>query len=274
MNRTFISSTEPPKEQFQPAWWFAFLGGKLLIRKQGSAASISIPCSIDLSELGLSPIRKQYLGTLAGQDCYSAELDQDSVSPNGMRFEALRKLYDYLEEDFFSLAGLAFQVMEWDRTHQFCGHCGTQTLQLSGKRAKHCPKCGLVSYPRLSPAVIVLVERGSEILLAHAHHFPDKFYSTLAGFVEPGESLEAAIIREIYEEVRIEVKDIQYFGSQPWPYPNSLMVGFTATYASGEIQIDRNELTDAAWFTKENLPLIPPKLSIARKLIDWFVTGK
>ncbi|MBV8886960.1 MAG: NAD(+) diphosphatase, partial [Chroococcidiopsidaceae cyanobacterium CP_BM_RX_35] len=233
-----------------------------------------IPCSPNLSELGLTPIRKQYLGTLAGQDCYSAELGQDSVPPRGMTFENLRKLYEYLETDLFSLAGRAFQIMEWDRTHQFCGHCATQTVQLSGKRAKQCPKCGLVNYPRLSPAVIVLVERGSEILLARAHHFPAHLYSTLAGFVEPGESLEDAIVREIYEEVRIEIKDIKYFGSQPWPYPNSLMLGFTATYANGEIQIDRDELTDAAWFTKENLPLIPPKPSIARSLIDWFLTKK
>ncbi len=271
MNRTFIPCTDPPKEQSQPAWWFAFLGNKLLICKQSPA---SIPYLIDISELGLIPVRQQYLGTLAGQDCYSAELAQDSIPPNGTTFEALRKLYEYLEEDFFSLAGRAFQVIDWDRTHQYCGHCGTQTLQLLGKRAKQCPKCNLVSYPRLSPAVIVLVERGAEILLARAHNFPDNFYSVLAGFVEPGESLEGAIIREIYEEVRIEIRDIRYFGSQPWPYPNSLMIGFTATYASGEIEIDENELTDAAWFTKKNLPLIPPKLSIARSLIDWFVTSK
>ncbi|MBV9388778.1 MAG: NAD(+) diphosphatase [Chroococcidiopsidaceae cyanobacterium CP_BM_ER_R8_30] len=272
MNQTFIAHTEPPQEPSQSAWWFAFLGSKLLIRQEGTLATI--PCSPNLSELGLTPIRKQYLGTLAGQDCYSVELGQDSVLPHGMSFENLRKLYEYLEADLFSLAGRAFQIVEWDRTHQFCGHCGTQTVQVSGKRAKKCPKCGLVNYPRLSPAVIVLVERGSEILLARAHHFPKNLYSTLAGFVEPGESLEDAIVREIYEEVRIEIKDIKYFGSQPWPYPNSLMLGFTATYANGKIQIDPDEIADAAWFTKENLPLIPPKPSIARSLIDWFLTKK
>ncbi len=268
--RTFIPGTELPLEQSQPAWWFAFVGSKLLIQ----TSTASIPCSLDLLEFGLTPIRKQYLGTLDGQDCYSAELSRDCVAPTGMSFESLRQLYEDLEEDFFSLAGRAFQVMEWDRTHQFCGHCGTPTLQSSGRRAKKCPKCGLVSYPRLSPAVIVLVKRQTEILLARARHFPDGMYSVLAGFVEPGESLEEAVSREIYEEVSIKVKDIKYFGSQPWPYPNSLMLGFTATYASGEIKIDESELVDAAWFTKENLPLIPPKLSIARSLIDWFVQGK
>ena len=269
MNQTFISKTEPAKEQTQPAWWFAFRGNQLLVGSESDPASI--PCLVDIKEVGLTPIRQQYLGTLNDIDCYSAELSRDSLPPTGMSFEALRKLYGNLQEDLFSLAGLAFQVMEWDRTHQYCGHCGTQTVPVAGKRAKLCPNCSLVSYPRLSPAVIVLVERGPEILLARAHHFPANLYSILAGFVEPGESLEEAIIREIYEEASIKVKDIRYFGSQPWPYPNSLMIGFTATYASGEIQIDGTELADAAWFTKHNLPLIPPKLSIARKLIDWFV---
>lgn len=272
MNRTFISKIEPPKEQSQSAWWFAFRGSQLLILTESDQACI--PCLIDIKEVGLTPIRQQYLGTLAGTDCYSVELDRDSVAPNGMTFESLRQLYSNLEEDFFSLAGRAFQIMDWDRTHQYCGHCGTPTLQLPDKRVKSCPKCSLVSYPRLSPAVIVLVERGTEILLARAHRFPNNLYSVLAGFVEPGESLEDTINREIYEEVGIEIKDIQYFGSQPWPYPNSLMIGFTATYASGEIQLDGVELADAAWFTKNNLPLIPPKLSIARSLIDWSVKGK
>ncbi len=270
MNRTFISKIEPPKEQSQPAWWFAFRGKQLLISNEGDCATI--PYSTNVKELGLTPVRQQYLGTLAGADCYSAELDPDDVPPSGMTFAGLRQLCGNLEEDLFSLAGLAFQIVEWDHTHQYCGYCATPTLQLSGKRAKRCPKCSLVSYPRLSPAVIVLVERGSEILLARAHHFPDHLYSILAGFVEPGESLEDTIVREIYEEASIKVKDIRYFGSQPWPYPNSLMIGFIATYASGEIQIDGTELADAGWFTKEDLPLIPPKLSIARKLIDWFVT--
>lgn len=272
MTQTFISNTEPPEEESQPAWWFVFCGNQLLVCTESEQASI--PCLFDLKEVGLTPIRQQYLGTLAGTNCYSAELNQDSVAPHDMTFEALRKLYGNLEEDFFSLAGRAFQIMEWDRTHQYCGHCGTHTVQVSGKRAKLCPNCHLVNYPRLSPAVIVLVERGTEILLARAHHFPANLYSILAGFVEPGESLEDAVIREIYEEVSIVVKDIQYFGSQPWPYPNSLMIGFTATYASGDIQVDENELADAAWFSKNDLPLIPPKLSIARRLIDWFVTGK
>jgi NAD+ diphosphatase len=138
-----------------------------------------------------------------------------------------------------------------------------------GERARTCPACGLAAYPRLSPAVITVVERGPEILLAQGINFPEPFYSTLAGFVEPGESLEEAVEREIREEVGIEVRDVTYFGSQPWPFPNSLMIGFTATYGRGEIEIDPTELVDAAWFRKDALPHIPPPLSISRRLIDW-----
>jgi NAD+ diphosphatase len=139
------------------------------------------------------------------------------------------------------------------------------------ERAKECPKCGLLHFPRLAPAIIVLVERGNELLLARSRHFMPGMYSVLAGFVEPGESLEEAVVREVREEVGISVKDIKYFGSQPWPFPHSLMVGFTATYGCGEITIDDTEIEDAGWFTADKLPRIPGKISIARKLIDWFV---
>jgi NAD+ diphosphatase len=139
------------------------------------------------------------------------------------------------------------------------------------ERAKICPKCGLVAYPRLSPAVIVAVLRDNCILLAHSHRFPAKFYSVLAGFVEPGETLEECVEREVYEEVGIRVRAIRYFGSQPWPFPDSLMIAFTANYAGGEIRIDHSEIADANWFSANDLPHIPPKISIARQLIDWFL---
>lgn len=183
----------------------------------------------------------------------------------------MRALYGKLPDDLFLLAGRAAQIIEWDRTHQFCGRCGAPTQYAQGERAKRCPMCGLVSFPRLSPAIIVLVERGDEVLLAQGANFVGGFYSTLAGFVEPGESLEEAVHREINEEVGIEVKNVCYFGSQPWPFPHSLMIGFTAEYASGEIEIDPKEIADAQWFTIDNLPKVPQKLSIARKLIDSYV---
>jgi NAD+ diphosphatase len=277
MYRTFIPSIAPPPVQSEPAWWFAFAGSKLLVRLEGTVSHV--PQLISLKEIGLVPIRTQYLGTLDDQPCYSAELPKDAlaqlnevIAPDGMSLRGLRELYGTLDEDLFVLSGRAIQIVEWDRTHQYCGHCATGTTQLPNERAKRCPKCGLVNYPRLSPAIIVLVCRGEELLLGRAHRFPPGMYSVLAGFVEPGESLEETVMREVREEVGIEVKDIRYFGSQPWPFPNSLMIGFTATYASGDIIIEPQELVDAAWFNKHNLPQIPPKLSIARKLIDWFVS--
>jgi NAD+ diphosphatase len=269
MHRTFISGIAPPAVQSEPAWWFAFVGNKLLVRLDGTFSQL--PKLISLTEIGLVPVRIQFLGTLDDCPCYSAELPQDAIIPHGMSLKGLRELYGTLDEDLFVLSGRAIQIMEWDRTHQYCGYCATPTTQLPHERAKRCPKCGLVNYPRLSPAIIVLISRGEELLLARAHRFPPGMYSILAGFVEPGESLEETVVREVREEVGIEVKDIRYFGSQPWPFPNSLMIGFTATYASGDIAIEPQELVDAAWFNKHNLPQIPGKLSIARKLIDWFV---
>ena len=271
MHRTFIPGIAPSATQSGPTWWFAFVGSKLLVRLDGAVSQI--PNSISLTELGIVPVRTQYLGTLDDQPCYSAQLSEDAIAPDGMSLRGLRELYGTLDEDLFALSGRAIQLVEWDRTHQYCGHCATPTIQLPNERAKRCPKCGLVNYPRLSPAMIVLISRGEELLLARAHRFPAGMYSVLAGFVEPGESLEETVVREVREEVGIEVKDIRYFGSQPWPFPNSLMIGFTATYASGDIVLETQELVDAAWFSKHNLPQIPPKLSIARKLIDWFVSS-
>jgi NAD+ diphosphatase len=270
MHQTFIPGIAPPAVQSELAWWFAFVGNKLLVRLEGTVSQI--PNLISLADIGLVPVRTQFLGTLDNQPCYSAELPKDAVIPEGMTLRGLRELYGTLDEDLFVLSGRAIQIVEWDRTHQYCGHCATPTTQLPNERAKRCPQCGLVNYPRLSPAVIVLISRGEELLLARAPRFPAGMYGLIAGFVEPGESLEETVVREVREEVGIEVKDIRYFGSQPWPFPNSLMIGFTATYASGDIAIEPEELADAAWFSKHNLPQIPPKLSIARKLIDWFVS--
>jgi NAD+ diphosphatase len=270
MHQTFIPGISPPAVQSESAWWFAFVGNKLLVCLEGTVSQI--PNLISLADIGLVPVRTQFLGTLDNQPCYSAQLPKDAVIPEGMTLRGLRELYGTLDEDLFVLSGRAIQIVEWDRTHQYCGHCATPTTQLSHERAKRCPQCGLVNYPRLSPAVIVLISRGEELLLARAPRFPAGMYGLIAGFVEPGESLEETVVREVREEVGIEVKDISYFGSQPWPFPNSLMIGFTATYASGDIAIEPEELADAAWFSKHNLPQIPPKLSIARKLIDWFVS--
>jgi NAD+ diphosphatase len=273
MNRIFIPGVADPADSITDPTrlinWFTFVGNKLLV----DAKTSQILRLNSLAELGLKPLRSQFFGTLDDQPCYTVELSEDTVPPVGTVLIGLRELYATGGDDLFAIAGRAVQIKEWNRTHQYCGQCATPTMQLPTERAKRCPKCSLVNYPRLSPAVIMLISRGEEVLLARAPRFPTGMYSVLAGFVEAGESLEETVIREVREEVGIEIENIRYFGSQPWAFPNSLMIGFTATYASGELAIDPQEITDAAWFHKANLPQIPPKPSIARKLLDWFVSS-
>ena len=268
-DRKFVPGIVPPEARSEPAWWFVFQESKLLVDEGPSG--VALPCLIHITELGLAPLREHYLGRLDHQPCYAVEVAEGTIPPAGMAFNGLRQVYGRLEEDLFWIAARAVQIVDWDRTHRFCGRCGVPLRTKTGERAKECPQCGLLHFPRLAPAIIVLVERGDELLLARSRHFMPGMYSVLAGFVEPGESLEEAVVREVKEEVGIEIKDIKYFGSQPWPFPHSLMIGFTATYASGGISLDDKEIEDAGWFTIDNLPRIPDKISIARKLIDGFL---
>jgi NAD+ diphosphatase len=268
-NRKLISGIVPPEERSEPAWWFAFQESKLLVYQESSG--VNLPYLIDFGELGLTSLSEHYLGRLDNRPCYAVEVVEGTIPPAGMTFEGLRQVYGRLDEDLFWIAARAVQIVDWDRSHHFCGRCGAILKTSQTERAKECPKCGLLHFPRLAPAIIVLVERGNELLLARSRHFMPGMYSVLAGFVEPGESLEEAVVREVREEVGISVKNIEYFGNQPWPFPHSLMIGFTATYAGGKISLDDSEIEDAGWFTADNLPHIPGRISIARKLIDWFI---
>ena len=266
MSRPFVPMLAPPASLSGPAGWLVYRGGQLLVRADGER--MQLPRASAPAELGVPLLRTLFLGELGGEPFFAAELDEAVPVPEGHVAENLRGLYGRLPEEEWSLAGRAFQLIDFDRTHQFCGRCGERTEHPPGERARRCPRCGLMAYPRVAPAVIVLIRRGNEALLARGKRFPLPFYSTLAGFVEPGESLEEALAREVREEVGVEVKDLRYFGSQPWPFGRSLMVGFTAEYASGEIRVDGQEIAEAGWFGVDRLPRIPPPLSIARRLID------
>ncbi len=264
----FMPALNAPLEKTELTWWFAFCQDKLLVKLLDNAAAI--PCLTHFESLALKPIRKQYLGRLNGRPCYSAELTADASPPEGMIFQELRQLFGLIDEELFRISGFAIQIMNWDQKHQYCGRCGTLTKIESNERAKICPKCNLINFPRISPAIIVAVLKDNQILLARSPRFPHKLYSVIAGFVEPGETLEECVKREVKEEIGIQIKNIRYFGSQSWPFPNSLMIAFTANYADGKIKIDKTEIVDAGWFKADSLPLIPGKVSISRQLIDWF----
>jgi NAD+ diphosphatase len=264
----FVPGLSAPEGRADPAWWFAFHRDRLVIRRLGEGAEV--PRARSLDEIGVRSTGVVYVGCLADVPVFAAVVPEDAEVPGDLEAVGLRGLFGILDDQTFALAGRAFQLAEWDRTHRFCGVCGAGTELSANERARECPRCGHLHFPRVSPAIITRVDRGEEILLAHAPAFPKGMYSVLAGFVEPGESLEDAVAREIREEVGVEVADVRYFGSQPWPFPHSLMVGFTAQHAGGDIRVDGREIDDAGWFPRSALPHIPPRLSIARWLIeDW-----
>ena len=246
----------PPATEPAQSLWFIFHEGRLLIR--AGVVRQLIPRTLHLAKFGISPVHKQYLGTLDGLPCFAAELANKHSHSDGFAFEGLRRLFGRLEDELIWVAGRANQLVDWNQSHRFCGKCGHATENKHDERAKICPQCSLINYPRVSPAIIVAVIKDRQILLGSNRRFKGGFYSVLAGFAEPGESLEECVAREVKEEVGIAVKNIRYFGSQPWPFPNSLMVGFIADYAGGRIKVNKSEIIEAAWYSARSLPPIPP----------------
>jgi len=247
------------------ARWFVFSSSRILV---STSPPVTLPHVARPEDLGLACVRSQYLGELARDACFSAEVEPGTDAPPGWEWQNLRMLYGVLDDSLFALGGRALQLIDWDRTHQYCGACATPTRARTDERSRHCPACGLVAYPRVAPAVMCLARRGSELLLARSPRFARGMYSALAGFVEPGETIEQCVEREVQEEVGVKVRNLRYFGSQPWPFPHSLMIAFHAEFDSGEIGIDAVEIEDAQWFSSVNLPRLPARISIARRLID------
>jgi len=244
---------------------FPFLGNKLVVRALDPAPSL-----LTLDEMRARGLDGEwhYLGQLHDAHCVAVSLADTVQLLDDLPAVGLRTLFFRLDEPLLALAFRAFQVVEFDRTHRYCGRCGTPTREKAGERARECPACGYAVYPRVSPAMMALVIREREILLARAPHFVPDVYSALAGFVEPGETIEDCLHREVREEVGIEVDDLRYFGSQSWSFPHSLMIAFTARYAGGTLRPDPAEIADAHFFPIDALPKLPSSVSIARRLIE------
>jgi NAD+ diphosphatase len=262
----FVPSHVLPAALPGDAHAFAFRADRILVLA-GADEAVTIPTLDTLRQAGVDGVT-HFLGLLGGIGCVALNLADDAFEPAGMRYVGLRTLFFKVPEPLLALAARAFQIVDWDRCHRYCGRCATPTIDRMGERAKECPQCGLVAYPRISPAMMALVTRGREMLLARAHRFAPGVYSALAGFVEPGETLEDCVRREVREEVGVEVGALTYFASQSWAFPHSLMIAYTAEYASGDITLEDAEIAEARWFAADALPPLPAAVSIARRLID------
>ena len=256
----FAPAVQPLPIATALAWCFAFVDGKLLL--PDAESTVLQPHALQAFD-GLAQAR-HYLGRLDDIDCWALNL---RLAPAGWRATALRAAMLQFPDTLMGVASRAAQVLEWDRAHRFCGVCGTATELVPHERSRKCPACGHSAYPRLSPAMMALVWRGSELLLARSPHYVAGMFSALAGFVEPGESLEDCVHREVAEEVGVTVCSLRYYGSQSWPFPHSLMVAYTAEWVSGQIVPQADEIEAAGWFDIEALPGIPPRFSIAGHLI-------
>lgn len=252
------------KHEYERRTWIV-VHPKGLVARQVDG-HVVFPTDDEISALGLRTADAQRIGTLDGTDVLAVPFDRRVEPPFDLL--GLRMLGGLLDPQLFGVVGRAMHTCDWLTTNRYCGRCGTATTRMENERCMACPKCRLHFYPRISPAIITLVRKGDLALLVSNAKFPGVFYSALAGFSDIGESLEETLAREVLEEVGLTVTNVRYFGSQPWPFPSSLMIAFTADWSAGDIVIDPSEISDAKWFSANALPMLPPPLSIARTLID------
>lgn len=257
--------------------WFIFYDNKLLL-EQNANGTYTVPVSDEMPPVTTESYRVMNVTPMQdGTGVKTYDLNQpvmDCLQQHGKKYVPvdLRDTYYLLTQELYIKAGKCRELVYWDKTNRYCGVCGSP-MQISTQISKKCPKCGHELWPQLAPAVIVRIRRGDEVLLVRGRNFKKTFYGLVAGFVETGETLEEAVKREVKEETNLEITNLHYFGSQPWPYPCGLMIGFTADYASGELKLQREELLEGNWFRHDALPRIPQKLSIARSLIDDWLKG-
>lgn len=242
-----------------------FRGDELLLRE----SDLSPAYGAVSAAMGVLPERVHPVGTFADRYFQAAWVERDVAPVPGYSFKKLRSLFGAIDDHLVAIAGRAYQIAEWARTHRYCGACATATELQAGERCFKCPTCGMVAYPRISPAMMVLIRKGDAILLARHTASPTNRFSALAGFLEAGESIEEAVHREVFEEVGLKIHNLRYFGSQSWPFPHSLMIAYTADYLSGEINVDVNEIAEARWYGPNDiLPDYASTISIAGSLIN------
>ena len=255
------------KSEAQKLRWYLFYRDQLLLQERPEG--LAIPAGAEPPVAVDRTFTVDYQGAGTAQAAHLAA----PVELSGYRMMGLRASWDLLPQAAYDEAGKAFQLLYWDTHSRYCPVCGTPTEQTT-PICKRCPRCGHELYPPIAPAIIVLIRKEEEVLLVHARNFRGNFHGLVAGFIEVGETLEECVRREVREETGLEIKELRYFASQPWPYPSGLMIGFTATYAGGSLKLQTEELSTGAFFSKDNLPEIPRKLSLARKLIDAWLAGK
>lgn len=248
-----------------PSHTFIFQRDRLLLREFDQ----SLPDASLFEILEISPQRLHPVGLWQQNYYQTTWVEHNAEAPPGYVFLNMRALFGVVGDDFLGLAGRACQLAEWSRTHKFCGVCATPTVLRDGERCYTCPNCGMHAYPRISPAMMVLIRKGDSVLLAMHTNSSYKVYTALAGFLDAGESIEEAVHREVFEEVGLRVHNLQYFNSQPWPFPHSLMIAFTADYLDGEINVDESEIAEARWFGPDDeWPETPTGVSIAALLLN------
>jgi NAD+ diphosphatase len=269
----FIPSTQPPVASVNPNLWFIFDKENILL--DISQGNPTIPFLDEITVNVLEIHDSLYLGQYGSDSCFVGSVDEDKQVPDHLKWFGLRDAYrEIANSQLTKIVISARELLHWEQSSQFCGFCGRPTKNFSDERAKVCDSCHSLIYPRITPVILVLIYRGNKILLGRSSTFKPGIYSVLAGFVEVGETLEEAVHREVMEEVGLKIKNLSYVGSQPWPFPNNMMIGFTAEYESGELTIDKKELEDANWYDMDNLPHLPAPISLSRKIVDDFVAGK
>ncbi len=266
MSNNFKITSNTLKRSKSNDLYFTFFKGDLLVKKKDD--SLNVPALDEIRKLNIQYENEFFLGEIEEKSCFVIEASSEIKLLENFELIHLHDIGELIDEELFLIVGRANQILNWDKTHKFCGKCGSKTENKKDEMAKVCTNCNHVMYPVICPAIIVGITRGDEILLARNKGFKNNMYSLIAGFVEAGEDLKSTVKREVFEEVGIKIKNIKYYNSSPWSFPNSLMIGFFAEYDSGEIRVDGNEIIHADWFKKDNFPNIPKKFTIARKIID------